>query len=101
MISSPSSMRSTCSDTGGQIAAIAEVNASAGEASRRPGAHRLVPADQRESARQAAEGRVWSEVLLDLRDGGAAAQTGEMADQLDVGEVAGVKRSRLAAAVQA
>ena len=52
------------------------------------------------TAGEAAEGRVGREVLLDLRDRRPAAEAGEAADQLHVGEVAGGQRVGLAAAAE-
>ena len=68
---------------------------------RRPVAgDRAVPAHEREAAGEAAERRVRGEVLLDLLDRGPAAEAGEHADQLHVGEVAGGQRVGLAAAAE-
>ena len=58
-------------------------------------------ADQGEGAGEPAERLVRGEELLHLGDGGAAAETGERADELDVGEVAGGERVRLAAPEEA
>ena len=55
----------------------------------------------RRSAGEAAERGEALEVLLDLGDGGAAAQAGEAADELHVGEVARGQRVGVAAAVEA
>src|SRR5262249_14104105 len=50
---------------------------------------------------EAAERRVRGKVLLDLLDGGAAAEAGQAADQLEVDQVAGGKRIGVAAPVEA
>src|SRR3954451_8062678 len=81
----------------------ARANARAGplrrEPRRWPGSHRLVPTGEREGAGEPAVWRVRSEVLLYLLDGRAAAEAFEMPDELDVREVAGGQRIRVAAAV--
>ncbi len=70
------------------------------ELQRRARRHGAVPADQREGPCEAAERRVRREVLLDLLDRRPAAEAGESADQLDVGQVAGGQRVGVAATVE-
>src|SRR5690349_13083023 len=68
-----------------------------GQAGRGSGAHRLVPAHQGVGTGEPTEGCVWREVLLDLLDRRPTAESCEVTDQLDVGEVARGKRVRIPA----
>ena len=67
----------------------------------RPGGDPLVEGGQDQGAGEAAIGRVRGEELLHLAHGGAAAEPGQSAHQLDEVEVAGGQRVRLAATVEA
>ena len=85
----------------GQLGAMAAACQCEPRAQRR--ALRRSPCASATSANEPARprnGRIRSEELLDLLDGGAAAEPGEAADQLDVGEVAGRQRVGVAAAVR-